>query len=728
MTMTRSPARRPEPATPLRSTAGFIPEIQGLRTVALLLVAIYHIWFDRVSGGVDVFLLISAYLMTRSLTGRAERGNRTNAPRFLLRKFARLLPSASAAIVLALAAVLLLMPASMWFGNAMDAIASITYTENLRLQATGTDYFAVDNALASPFQHFWSLSIQGQVFVAWAIIHVVVEQLSRLVRVPVRPFLLVVFLGISAASFIWSLEFTAIDQTSAYFDTFARLWEFGAGSLLALVQPWLRLPRALRAAAGWIGLAGIISCGWLLPVESSFPGWAALWPVVSAALVIGSAGAPTGFGADRLLALPVLGRIGGYTYALYLTHWPVLVVTLFVTGVDRPGWALGGIILAISAALSVLIVHAVEQPADRYLNGIRRRRRNAPAGAPASGRPSAPAWRERFLRPGVIIAVTVIGALVAAQALQFASVRERERAEASLENADYSQLGANSPFDGLVGDGYMPGSAAIKLNWTRPGAPCAPDDPYATGACFVAPALVDGPDRRMILNIGNSHTNQLAGTLLETVSRQDAWTLRTQLAADCRWEWAHDDAPDGPCRMLWDAAQRFIEEAQPDMVVLIATYASPEGERGIEGLTDWIVAAKELSPGTVFLAVRDNPRLHGDLAECLIDGRAEPAECAGVRIPGDPGETRAELEAVGSVWIDFDDAICSGETCAAVRGGVVTYMDDNHLTDAYSRTLSQTLADQLRAAGVDWWPEDAYAGEYIDRSDRDVDIIDLLNE
>lgn len=141
---------KPRVTTPRKGASGFIPEVQGLRTVALILVAVFHIWFGKVSGGVDIFLLVSAYLMTRSLVAKSEAGSITKPVQFLINKFARLLPAAAASIALTILAVFLFMPLETWRGSAGDALASLGYYQNFHLQQAAVDYFNADHSAASP--------------------------------------------------------------------------------------------------------------------------------------------------------------------------------------------------------------------------------------------------------------------------------------------------------------------------------------------------------------------------------------------------------------------------------------------------------------------------------------------------------------------------------------------------------------------------------------------------
>ena len=751
-------ATRARSADTIPTRSGFIPEIQGLRTVALLLVAVFHIWFDRVSGGVDVFLLISAYLMTRSLTDRAERGSITNPVTFLARKFARLLPAAVAAIALTLLGIVLLMPQSVWAGFAGDAIASATYSENFRLQSESVNYFAANDAFASPFQHFWSLSIQGQVFAIWAMIHAACDIVARRADWSIRRLLLGVFGTIFAASLAYSIWLTAENQVFAYFDTWARLWEFAAGSLLALIHPWIRMPSWLRAMLSTIGLLGVLTCGALLPVASSFPGFAALWPVGSAALVILATSGRSPAGAGRFLALPVLTRIGSYTYALYLTHWPVLVLALFWRKTDAAGPMLGFAVLLASAVISVLIVHLVERPAARWndhrRNGGARRTSADQAGAsrvegesvaaaPASESENEVARRTREVdrtrnraragRRGVGInwraALTIVTSVAVVLGSAFAITSELDRIQRlnleAIATANVSLLGANAAPDS-TGEPIQQ-VALVKDDWVNPGPQCEPDDPYRTALCYQLVSETGQVDRR-ILNIGNSHSTQLTASLLEVVERHPSWELRTTVAAGCDLGTSLKPDAKDECVQVWKTAERYIAEQHPDLVVVYGTVgAIMEPDVQLTPMIDWITAMKAASPDTTFLVMRDNPRLDLSPFDCAVQSSYDDPACVAHYLPSDQSAFAQQITDAGGTWIDLTDEICSEGTCAPVRGNVFVYLDNNHLTETYNRTLAGPLSTRLHEA-IDWWPQDAYDGEVTDRTPGDEGIKDVLNK
>lgn len=352
----------------------FRPEVQGLRALAVLMVATYHIWLGRVSGGVDVFLLISAFLLTLSFTRKLEGGRPLRLLQHWLHVFKRLLPAVVVVLLGVLTATWAFVPQSRWPDVLAEAWASLLYRQNWQLADSAVDYYAQNHSGASPLQHFWSLSIQGQVFILWPLIFAAVALLQPFLAkvlpgrkaVGHRSLLLMAFGAVFVASLVYSIDQTANNQSYAYFDTRTRLWEFALGSLLALALPYLKPGRKLRVVLGWGGLAAMLSCGLVLTVDRSFPGFVALWPTLAAAAVIVAGQSGSRIGADRFLASRPLVMVGDNSYALYLWHWPVLVFFLLVTETATPNLLQGLAIMAVSMILAVATTRFVERPMRRW--------------------------------------------------------------------------------------------------------------------------------------------------------------------------------------------------------------------------------------------------------------------------------------------------------------------------------------------------------------------------
>ncbi|MCT2041773.1 acyltransferase [Pseudoclavibacter alba] len=710
----------------------YIPEVQGLRTVALLLVASFHVWFDRVSGGVDIFLLISAYLLTRSHTARALNGKLTSPVRTVVKKFARLLPAAAAVIMLTLVGVYFVDGPRYALDSLWSATASATYWMNFLLQANQVDYFAAQVGSVDPYQQFWSLSIQGQVFILWPLLHLGSELVARLLKRDVRWVLTPVFGVLTLTSFAYAVQLTAVNQMHAYFDTAARLWEFGAGSLLALVVPFLRLPRTVRKVMSWVGILGVISCGLVLPVGSTFPGWAALWPVISAGLIISAADSRRAEGepamVNAFLAHPALRIAGGYTYALYLTHWPVLVLTESYTGRSAATPVLGTIVLLISAVLAVVVTLLVERPAAAFVSKL-----SAPA-VPAEqqdafhhARSSNRASRIRaVVVPAVVAAVSV--ALVATTVIgvrhmsrvEVAAIEARiNSTEPPLVNPDEPwTFGAMNPSFN-AGERVYPAHGDVKASWVS-GPHCTDLGLTPTSnLCWhrESPNLTDDPND--ILIVGNSHIAQ-ASAMFDVIAQTGEHNLRvrTFVGPGCDTSMQHwsqpfsDDMPEDTrpqrCERAWSAAGEYARTVRPELIVILGTRQGmpDEGEQFFESFPEWI-ASNRAELGSDFLVLRDVPRFANDPFLCAADNGYGSRRCVNPAPPAADPVQVAAIEQAGGIWIDLTDAICPGGECRPSMGGVVTYMDDNHLTEPFSQSLSQRLCDAV-SPRVSWFPKEAW--------------------
>ena len=267
----------------------FSPEIHGVRGLALAMVVAFHLFGrGRVSGGVDVFLVVSAYLMTGSMIRSLQSGQLSLLHRYG-RTFSRLLPAALITIVTTVVAGLVVLPRSQWGALLKQGRAAALFLENRYLSTAGLAYGAAEGS-ASPFQHFWSLSIQGQFLLLWPLLTALL--LLVLGRSSDRLRLIVFAVGIgliTVTSFLYAVRFAAVDQPVAYYSLPARLWEFGLGSLAAFLGLAADKFQRAGAWAGWLGIALILSSGFVVDGASHFPGAWALWPVTGALLALFSA-------------------------------------------------------------------------------------------------------------------------------------------------------------------------------------------------------------------------------------------------------------------------------------------------------------------------------------------------------------------------------------------------------------------------------------------------------
>jgi peptidoglycan/LPS O-acetylase OafA/YrhL len=653
------------------------------------MVVTYHVWLGRVSGGVDIFLLISAFLLTLSFVRKVESGSPLNLVSHWLHLFKRLLPAAVVVILGVLAGTWAILPQSRWPEVLDQAWASLLYRQNWLLADSAVDYYAQDHSGASPLQHFWSLSIQGQVFILWplvfagaAVLHRisgrVVRRVLRRPAVTYRMLLAVAFGAIFAASLAYSIEQTATNQAYAYFDTRARLWEFALGSLLALALPYLKPGRLLRVILGWGGLAAMVSCGLLLTVDRSFPGFVALWPTLAAAAIIVAGQSGCRGGADRLLSSKPLVALGNNSYALYLWHWPLLVLALAGTGVASPNLLQGLAIVAASVVLAVLTTRFVEKPLREWHWPQRRTWRNAvvivACGALLAGPVSL--WQTK---------------LTTDEAAAAAQPRELTPGAAALtpENA-----GKPTPEAKII-----PAPAAMKNEWADIDGLCTdanvPSDPLLSGC--LQNSRPDVVTKRIVV-LGDSHAQQYMAAL-GPIAKEHGWEVVTLLKGNCRFG-AESAERDAECNAFNKASAEYVLEHKPDAVFSVASLTLVEApfETDVPGYLEGVKQFTDA--GMDVVGVRDNPRFAFNMPECVQKKGATSAEC------NPPlGQSLAESSPLeqyrgvaGLHLMDMSDFICADGTCPAVVGNVYVYKDDNHLTKTYVQSMIPMFEQRLLAA------------------------------
>ncbi|WP_260850624.1 acyltransferase family protein [Kocuria marina] len=658
--------------------SGFRPEVQGLRAIAVLLVVVYHVFMGRVSGGVDVFLFISAFFMTLSFVRKLEGGRPLALGRYWLHTFKRLLPLATVVILATLFLVWWLYPAQDVADFRFQGVASILYFENWTLAFNAVDYYAADHSSASPFQHFWSLSVQGQVFLLWPLIFGLAWLDKRRTGHSSVPVLAACFGLVFAASLAFSVLSTATHQEFAYFDTRARLWEFALGSLVALAIPYVKLPRAVRLVLGWGGLVSMVSVGILVDVQGAFPGWIALWPLLSAAAIIVAGQSGSALGLDRFLSWAPVMKLGDAAYALYLVHWPLLVTYLVVR--DRPvaGPRSGVVIVVVSVLLALLLTKIVENPLKRWKW------------------PEAKNWR-------LALVIAVCLGLVVVPARTWSGVEAKKQAQIE------SQAFRNNP-----------GATVLTLDDLEEGDPNAPLLPVIEGA-YPRPSLggscpeemglkkqnqmwcgvtVESPNAsNTVLVVGNSHALQWIPALQNVAEDQD-WNMTSYVRGNCFIGVEEPQVRDAAeCESWLEDLDKVMDSVEPDIVVINGTRSTEEGG---ETLSSQTVERMHYftDRGSQVVAIRDNPRFDYAPGVCLEGDAERAADCMPPKtsIVGQPdplGEVAAREPAITEV--DMNDLICPDGTCSPVIGNLIVYWDNNHITPNYIRSMSSMLLERVTA-------------------------------
>ncbi|RCS75347.1 acyltransferase family protein [Brachybacterium alimentarium] len=697
------PAGTTDGATGGTAAGRFRPELHGLRGLAIALVVLYHVWFDRVSGGVDVFLFLSSFLLVGTFLRRVDRGQGTRPLAYWGRTFKRLLPPTAVVSLATLGGVYLILPADRWMPAITDAIGSLLHVENWVLIRRGVDYYAAAETGPSAFQHFWSLSIQGQVFLLWPLLIAVGVLVARVLRRSPRVVLGVVFALVLVASFVWSVHSTSTQQEIAYFDTFTRLWEFAAGSLLGLLLPFWEeravarrsgrrrsVPRAaspLRVLAGWAGIVGLVSCGLLIDVQGAFPGWIAAWPLTAAAVVLLVGTTGHRLSVDRILSTGPAKVLGEISYGLYLVHWPLLTLYLAHTGKDRAGVLDGLLLILASLAAAWLLTRVVDTPLRRW---------------PWA---SAKAWRSG----AVALTCLVLGLTPALAAQQYLLTQQQEaEARAVADNPGARVLDPDfTPHPDADPDAEpLPTSALLGADWVSGEQPCtgdlAPEGSEKTrldDICRVVPGREGAP---VIVSVGNSRLEQFSASLI-ALAQKEGWTLVTLWKGGCAYT---PDAEIGvpACDGFSADAESYLSRVSYDAIALNTTFMDREGQEVImPGMEQTL---PDLAADARVIAVRDLPRMPFDQPVCTQEKGLEDPECAPpLAEPLTQERPDAQLLAAtdGEVAaLEVNDLVCPDGTCTPVIGNVVVSLDDDHLTGTYAESLQDAVGARLRDGGFRW--------------------------
>ncbi|WP_017589331.1 acyltransferase family protein [Nocardiopsis ganjiahuensis] len=687
-------------AAPERSAARapgsrFRPEVQGLRAVAVLLVLVYHLNPELLPGGyvgVDVFFVISGFLITSLLLREVREHGRVSLAGFYVRRVRRLLPAATVVLLATGAASVVLLPVTRLGDTAWQLLASAAYVENLYLGNQALDYLAAETA-PSPVQHFWSLSVEEQFYVVWPLLFVLWALLLR--RGSLRRgsgaasgaataagtgALTVLLASVFAASLVCSLLLTSSGAPSAYFLPTTRAWELAAGGLLALFLAERGLPEPLRLPLGWAGLAAVVASAVLYDSGTPFPGYAALLPVLGCVAVIAAERSP-GPSAATVLSTGPARFVGDISYALYLWHWPLIVFALALLERDT----LGPLGFVAVAALSFLLAWAtklwVEDPVARH--GLVRTGRGALAVA--------------------LVGILSVGAVTAA----------------ALARVDSFQAG---DFDPAVHVGPEAiGLPSTEGAWLYPSPVGAEDDtPQAyDDGCHAgfdkrdpSDPCVYGPEDAdtTVALTGDSHSTQWFPALDE-LGRERGWRIVVFNKSACAFtatEVSREGTLYEECSDWNRAVVGEIDALEPDLLITSSSAAgTPYGlESGPEARDAMAEGMVELwgevaGPDTPLLVIRDTPRTTTDVLDCLASYTHDLSACdrpASAALELDDPQELAAREVEGAELIDLTDMICTDGACPAVIGNVVVYRDSHHLTETYARLLSDALGTRMDEA------------------------------
>lgn len=675
-------------------------DIQALRALAVGAVVLNHLWPLRLPGGyvgVDVFFVISGFLISGHLVREVSVQGRLRFLQFYAHRALRLLPAAFLVIAVSLVGTYALLPHTQWSENSRQLFASAVYVENWVLAARSVNYMAAGEA-ATTAQHYWSLSVEEQFYLLWPVLLAGAAALARRRSTPrVRSALLSALTVVGLISFVYCVWITSNSPSQAYFVTPSRVWEFSLGGLLALYTPGSVLARRYAESLALAGFAAIVLCTFAFGPTTSFPGPMALIPTMGAALVILAGTGQPRLLHDRLTGLSPIQYVGDTSYSIYLWHWPLIVFAPFalsrdLTTLDKIA------LLAISLTLAAATRHLVEEPGRR--------------------------WRWAHRRPSrTFVAMSAIVLLIGAGS--WSVLRAQDARTAALEQQAERALSSDCAGPRAFHDESCPAP------FEQPVANPAMTDANHFGAApenCIAQSLLkpDGrknttvcdfsggdPNATTVWLVGDSHATQWRRAILP-LAEENSWRLTLAAANGCppvvagyvgmSIRQVPQEEIDA-CNSWNHGLADHVAKDNPDLVIL-SSYARQEllddetgrsqEEQYVDGLqqmwTQWQARGIEI------VVVTDPP--YNDLVrseDCLILHADDPAACAAPIAMANPPDpmVAAARSLPGIHVIDMTEYFCDADRCYAAAGGVALYYNAFHINGVYAELLAPYFAAEL---------------------------------
>jgi peptidoglycan/LPS O-acetylase OafA/YrhL len=687
---TASPAaNRAHAAVPTGSEdRSFRPDIEGLRALAVGLVVLDHAGIALFSGGyvgVDVFFVLSGFLITGILFAELDRTGTISLPRFYARRARRLLPAGALVLIATVIAMYELVGGTRAERTAVDARWTALFAANVRFIRLGTDY--MNSTLPpSPLQHFWSLAVEEQFYLVWPLLMITIGILCR--NRSVRRWSTVALAVIVVVSLAFSAWQTPRNGTLAYFSPFTRAWELGLGGLLALAAPSLkRAPGVVGQVAGPVGVAMIGYAAVAFGPETVFPGLAALVPVIGACLVVAAGGIRGGFPVDRFISQRPFLFVGRLSYSIYLWHWPLLIVGAAWAGHELNLAQNAGLIV-FSVVLSWLTFTLLERPVRD-------------SGRLKARHPSVSLVMGSAFTAAIILVASVVIALIpnmpTIDAAEAGTIILPSEAQVESAVAEWTQETEWPPQPKRIANLAMAKGCRISRAATV-GPLCRFGDPNAS---------------RVAVVYGDSHA-EMWMPALDVIARSEGWQIVQVTKPGCQVPDFRRYSPTmkreyTECDTFRDWAIGQITSLKPDLIIISSsskdveewTDDGPSGENMDQIWGDGLAKViQEIQPSTSRVVVI------GDMAypvepgiDCLTAHPDDIEECSAAVTDAVPAEMNAVEKQVaaanGADYIDVIPWFCTDSTCPAVVGGLTTHRDDFHINENYAVWLSNVLGQAI---------------------------------
>ena len=670
-------------------------DIQVLRSAAVLAVILGHFSPQRFPGGftgVDVFFVISGFLITSQIISEISRSSRLNLVAFWMRRIRRILPAAISVITVVVVTVL-------WIGSpdqidllTRHVTASSLSAENLLLSWDAVDYNHRED-ITSPLQHFWSLAVEEQFYLVWPVVIAATLLLSRVSRLPTKLFLRIVLLAVCAitiASFIYA---TSLDSANpaTYYDPFARAWELGVGAAIAVMGPSSASrisarSRHIISIAAWTVIVGVS----FLPGLGEFvPGFGVVPSVVATGLIIICAAPMTSFRFTSVTkAISGLVWVGDRSYSAYLWHWPVLILAPLVIGMELTFFP-KIIALLIVFVLSALSFRFIEQPIRSTTSTLVRR-------------PIFLATIAASLT-AVLIVGTVTATGIATKGLDPVSAANLlPPTSAPSPNAAKPTYPLVQPFCKGAGAAVFECPPSTEVLF---GAQSLPSYPPATPTCvplesanYFDCVLGDLNARNSIVVVGDSHA-KAQWVAWDDVGKRLGVAVHGFFLNACPFVVGRGNR----CSERNEAVRNRLIAGEFDFAVLVQAVDHTRRIPDAQERTDFEATYRDLAlHGIRFVVLKDNPGIGEKERNCVIYNRLDASSCTMPRVKGFGFDDHAfdVARELNLDTIDFSEIYCDRSRCPLVIGGVSVYRDYRHITAVFGKTLGPFLYDQFVTLGL----------------------------
>lgn len=672
-----------------RQLRKFRPDVEGLRAVAVIIVVLSHLNFGFPGGyvGVDVFFVISGFLITRQLVNEYDSTGKISFKGFYSRRAKRILPAATVVIIGTLWACKTWDSPLQVRSDAIDGWFAAFSGINWRLAAQGTNYFAVGTA-PSPFQHYWSLSVEEQFYFVWPALILTAGWLFGR-RFGKRVSLIWTLIGLIAISLTLSIATTKTSSSWAYFGSQTRVWELAFGALLAVtVSVWTRMPPALASQLSWLGLIFItISC-FAFNSATIYPGSAAILPVVGSAFVIAGGCPGWPHSGELLLKRQPFQFVGNISYSWYLTHWPFLMVLPMALNHSLNGLEKCYVLVG-SFVLATAMYFIVEQP-------IRSR-------ALLSRRPSL-----SLTMGGVFVAASVAVALVVATGAGLPVGSSGGTVQAAAATPTAIEAALTSAVN----------VTALPANVTPSLSKAGVDRPASTNKCLLGNTATQPlPDsectfgdvngaKTMVL-VGDSHANAWEPALAAFASANGFKLVQYAMAGCPPGLYPNDVDPNTnrlytTCNEFRTAVYARLKALKPNYVVVASELRTLDIDPS--GMVTSIRNYQNAGARVIYLEDTPNPQKVGSVPDCLAKHTNNIQSCAMSR--SDPStrleamiQRKTEAQAAqqaGATLVDPTNWFCTATSCPPVIDNMIVYADNSHITATYARWLAPLMSTALK--------------------------------